>query len=229
MPRPHRPEKAGRVFHVTVRATTGRRLFVVDADRELFLRLLDKIVRRYGWEVLAWCLMGTHYHLLVRTPRPTLGVGMRDLNGIYARAFNERHGEFGSLLAERYKDRVVRSDEHLMNALQYIALNPMRAGLVRRPEHWRWSSHAALAGLVRRPFVLAARVALRAWRGKAADYRAFVDSCAGLGSRLRSAFTSGTSQTTASGGRTTSAENACSPQGTGSASTPRPLPTSEPP
>jgi putative transposase len=229
MARPLRPEQAGRIFHLTARATTDRLLFVTDADREHFLRLLDKVVRRYRWQVLAWCLMGTHYHLLVRTPRPTLGEGMRDLNGMYARGFNERHAAFGSLLAERYQDRVVRSDHHLVNAMQYIALNPVYAGLVRRPEHWRWSSHAALAGLVRRPLALAGRVALRAWRGKAADYRAFVDSCAGLAPRVRSAFASGTSQTTASGGSTTSAEKGCSPHGTGSASSPRPLPTSEPP
>jgi REP element-mobilizing transposase RayT len=220
---------AGRIFHITVRATTGRQLFITNDDREHFLLLLERIVRRYGWQVLAWCLMGTHYHLLVRTPRPTLGAGMRDLNGAYARAFNERHDQFGSLLAERYADRVVRSDEHLANAMQYIALNPVRAGLVRRPEHWRWSSHAALAGLVRRPFALATRIALRAWRGRAADYRSFVDSCAGLASRVTAVLTSGTSQRTASGGSTTSVEKGCSPHGTGSASSPRPLPTSEPP
>jgi putative transposase len=235
MPRSHRPERAGRTFHVIVRAVCGRDLFVTDADREDFLRLLHIVIRRYRWECLGWCLMGTHYHLLVRTPQPNLGHGMRDLNGAYARRFNERHGRFGSVLAERYKDRVVRSHEHLISALQYIALNPVHARIVRRPEHWRWSSHAALAGLVRRPAFLAKRAALRHFYGRAADYRRFVDSCAGLASRVAAAVTgrraraSGTSQTTASGGKTISAEKGCSFQDTGSASSPNPLPTSEPP
>ncbi len=225
MGRTLRPEAPGRTFHLTARATWSRDLFLGDPDREDFLKLLERVVRRYRWELLGWCLMGTHYHLIVRTPRANLGHGMRDLNGAYARRFNERHGRFGSVLAERYGDRVIDSHEHLVSAMQYVALNPVHARLVSRPEHWRWSSHAALAGLVRRPFSLATRAALDAFRGRAADYRRFVESCAGLAAR---AFP-GTSHSTASGGSTSSAENACSFQGTDSASTPRPLPTSEPP
>ena len=225
MARALRPEAPGRTFHITVRATWGRELFLSDADRADFMRLLERIVRRYGWELLGWCLMGTHYHLIVRTPQPNLGRGMRDLNGAYARRFNERHGRFGSVLAERYADRVIRSHEHLVKALRYVALNPVQARIVTRPEHWPWSSHGALAGLARRPFFLAARAALRSFRGRAADYRRFVESCAGL----VAGRVSGTSQRTASGGNATSTENGCSFHGTGSASTPSPLPTSEPP
>ena len=225
MARPHRPEGAGRVFHITARATWKRELFVDGKDRDDFLRLLERIAKRYGWQVLGWCLLGTHYHLLVRTPKPTLGLGMRDLNGIYARDFNKRHGRHGSVLSERYADRVIRSDDHLTKAQGYIALNPVHAGLVRRPEQWRWSSHSALAGLARRPRVLAARRALRAFFGRAYEYRRYVDSCAGLSTPVAS----GTSHSTASGGSVTSADHGCSFQGTASASTPSPLPTSEPP
>jgi putative transposase len=192
------------------------------------MKLLGRVVRRYGWQVVAWCLMGNHYHLIVRTRRPNLGRGMRDLNGAYARRFNERHGRYGSVFAERYADKVIRSEEHFLKALRYVALNPVWARLVRRPEHWRWSSHAALAGLVRRPFALAARVALRLFRGRPADYRAFVDAEAGLSSPPP-VPASGTSQTTARGGSASSPEKGCSFQGTSSASTPNPFPTSEPP
>lgn len=232
MARALRPEADGRIFHLAARATCGRDLFVTDADREDFLRLLESVVRRYGWQCLAWCLMGTHYHLIVRTPRQNLGRGMRDLNGAYARRFNERHGRFGSVFAERYSDRVIRSEEHFFKALGYVALNPVRARLVTRPEHWRWSSHAALAGLVRRPFALAARAALRLFRGAAVDYRRFVDSSAGLSTPPSPSMppsSSGTSQMTASGGNVISAEKGCSFQDSSSVSTPCPLPTSEPP
>lgn len=226
MARPHRPEGAGRTFHLTARATWGRELFATQEDCEAFLDLLGRVARRYGWHVFAWCLLGTHYHLLLETPRPNLGHGMRDLNGGYARGFNQRHGRYGSVLAERYADRVIRGEEHLLAALQYIALNPVRAGLARRPEHWRWSSHAALAGLVKRPAFLAARRALRRFRGRAASYRSFVEVAGGLASTVAG---SGTSQTTASGGSVSSAEKGCSFHGSGSASSPNPLPTSEPP
>lgn len=225
MARPLRPESPGRIFHITARATWRRELFVNDRDREEFLKLLGRIAGRYGWQVLGWCLLGTHYHLLVRTPATTLGIGMRDLNGIYAREFNQRHGRYGSVLAERYADRVIRNEDHLAKAQQYIALNPVHAGLVPRPERWRWSSYAALAGFVRRPVFLAARSALRAFRGRAAAFRSYVESCAGLSP----SSPAGTSQMTASGGRTSSSDEACSFHGTGSARSPNPLPTSEPP
>ena len=200
-------------------AGTGAAAYFLDPDQGKRRRNLaqDRVAERYIKDAAA--------KGIVVTPTPNLGRGMRDLNGAYARRFNERHGRFGSVLAERYSDRVIRSHEHLVNALQYLALNPVKAGLVRRPEHWAWSSHAALAGLRRRPFFLAARTALRAFHGRARDYRRFVESCAGLASRVLS----GSSHTTASGGSTTSAENGCSFQGTASANTPSPLPTSEPP
>ena len=225
MARPLRPEAPGRTFHLTSRAVFGRELFLDDTDRRDFMRLLARTTRRYGWQLMGWCLMGTHYHLLVRTPIANLGVGMRDLNGSYARRFNERHGRYGSVFAERYADRVIRSHEHYVNALQYLALNPVHARLVDRPERWPWSSHRALAGFARRPAFLAARAALREFSGRARDYRRFVEGCAGLASRVLS----GTSHTTASGGSATSAEKGWSFQGTDSARTPSPLPTSEPP
>jgi len=215
MARALRPEAPGRTFHLTARAVFGRELFVDDSDRRDFMRLLARTTRRYGWQLMGWCLMGTHYHLLVRTPAANLGAGMRDLNGSYARRFNERHGRYGSVFAERYADRVIRSHEHLVNALQYLALNPVHAKLVDRPERWRWSSHgaAALAGFT------------QAARGRVGSYRRFADACAGLVARVLS----GTSQRTASGGSTTSAEKGWSFQGTDSARSPSPLPTSEPP
>jgi len=205
MGRPLRPEAPGRTFHLTARAVFGRELFVDDSDRRAFMRLLARTTRRYGWQLMGWCLMGTHYHLLVRTPAANLGDGMRDLNGSYARAFNQRHGRYGSVFAERYADRVIRSHEHFVNALHYLAMNPVHARLVDRPERWRGSNHGALARLAR--------------------YRRVAGACV----RLASSVLSGTSQTTASGGSVTPAEKGWSFQGTDSARSPSPFPTSEPP
>ena len=225
MARPLRPEGPGRVFHITARATWRRELFVDGTDREDFLRLLERIVKRYRWQVLGWCLLGTHYHLLVRTPKPTLGLGMRDLNGIYARDFNKRHGRHGSVLSERYADRVIRSygapDEgaavHRAEPRPRRARQATRAVAVEQPRSTRRPRPPAPS--------LAARRALRAFFGRTAEYRRYVDSCAGLSTPVAP----GTSHSTASGGSVTSADHACSFQGTASASTPSPLPTSEPP
>ena len=117
-----------------------------DGDRRRFLELVAHVRERYRWRILAYCLMTNHYHLLVQTPEPNLARGMRQLNGVYAQWFNRRHGRVGHLFQGRYGARLVQADEHLLAAVRYIVRNPVRAGLCRDPEEWRWSSHRATLG-----------------------------------------------------------------------------------
>ena len=90
MGRELRPLAAGAYYHVTTRGNNQAPIVLDDADRHTFIRILTRVVGRYGWKLHASCLMGNHYHLVVETPRPNLSDGMRDLNGQYARAFNYR-------------------------------------------------------------------------------------------------------------------------------------------
>ena len=147
MPRSARRELADGVHHVTCRGNGKQLVFIRRVDHEIFLRLLAQVVDRFRWQCLTYCLMRNHYHLLVRTPEPTLGVGMRRLNGRYAQDFNRRYGRVGHVWQERYHSVLLREDAHLAQAIGYIALNPVRAGICQRPEDWRWSAHRAIAGL----------------------------------------------------------------------------------
>jgi putative transposase len=146
MARPLRIQFHGATYHVTANATFGRRLFVENDDRRWFEYRLDDVIRRYEWSCKAHCLLGTHYHLLVTTPEPNLAVGMKRLNWMHAQALNDRHEQFGSLFRQRYQTQLVETEGHLLATLRYIALNPVRAGLSRRPADWRWSSYPAAIG-----------------------------------------------------------------------------------
>lgn len=137
-------ESAGAIHHVVNRGTRRAALFHDDCDRRFFLRRLITICDRRSWRCLAYCLMGNHVHLVIETVAPTLGVGMRDLQSHYVRVFNERHGHRGTALEARYRSRLVTSDEYLAQLLRYVALNPVKAGLVSDPGAWPWSSHGAL-------------------------------------------------------------------------------------
>ena len=97
--------------------------------------------------------MDNHYHLLVLTREPTLGAGMQRLNGIYVQRFNLRHRRDGRPWGDRFFSLPLRRDSHLLEAVRYIAWNPVRAGLCARPEDWRWSAHRALLGLEPPAFV----------------------------------------------------------------------------
>lgn len=146
MARPLRLEVEDGIYHLTARGNERAKIFRDDADRERFLEVLTNTHHRFGWRCLAYCLMGNHYHLLVRTPQANLARGMRDLNGVYAQSFNRRHGRVGHLFQGRYRAILVEREEHLLRAIAYVVRNPVRAGLCAEARSWRWSSQGGALG-----------------------------------------------------------------------------------
>jgi REP element-mobilizing transposase RayT len=122
-------------------------VFTDDDECKKFLELLRRVAKRYGWKILAVCVMTTHYHLLVEVPEESLQAGMKRLNWGYARWFNARRGRWGHLFGERYYCVRIETDGHMLRALRYIARNPVTAGLCRRAADWRWSSYRRLIEL----------------------------------------------------------------------------------
>ena len=98
--------------------------------------------------------MGNHYHLLIETLNGNLSKGMRELNGVCTQGFNQRYKRVGHLFQGRYKAILVEKDNHLLSLCRYVVLNPVRVGLIERPEGWRWSSYRATIGLIKRPSFL---------------------------------------------------------------------------
>ena len=129
-------------FHVVSRAVFGARVYEDDIDRRRFLHFLRDSEERTRWTCKAYCLMTTHYHLVVEARTRQLASGMQLLNGRYASSFNRRHRRYGALFAERYSVRIVDSEEHLVEACAYVVLNPVKASLCARPGEWPWSYSA---------------------------------------------------------------------------------------
>ena len=134
------------MYHVTAQAVSESCLFLDDEDRRAFVWLLGAAAARFGLICVSYCLMGTHYHLLVQGRREDLSIAMRALNGRYARRFNARHARRGHVFADRYSAYVVRDELHLEDARRYIAANPVLAGLCESVDDWPWTwfadSHA---------------------------------------------------------------------------------------
>lgn len=130
--------------------------------------------------VFGYCVMTTHAHFLVRCGEGGLSRPMQELFGGYSRWWGRRHGKRGHLFQNRCYVADVESDAHLMVAAAYIDLNPVRAGVVDRPESWPWSSYRAHVGLERPHPLLANDEFLRMF-GHATEvahdgYRRFVRS-----------------------------------------------------
>ncbi|MES2206215.1 MAG: transposase [Pseudomonadota bacterium] len=147
MARPLRIEFEGALYHVTARGNERRDIFFQDEDREMFLKILEKVIHRFNWYCYAYCLMDNHYHLLIETPDSNLSKGMRQLNGIYTQYINRTHHRVGHLYQGRFKAILVEKDAYLLELSRYIVLNPVRAGLVKHAEEWHWSSYRETIGL----------------------------------------------------------------------------------
>jgi REP element-mobilizing transposase RayT len=155
-------------------------VYLDDVDRHAFLRMLERIARRFGWSLNAYCLMGTHYHFVLHLPEDGLSVGMCELNGGFARWSNFRHACEDHVFGRRFASVEIVRDEHLREACRYVVLNPVRAGLVAQPEDWPWSSYRATVGEDHAPTYLAvgAVLSMFADRPKEAveEYKAFVEA-----------------------------------------------------
>ena len=138
-------------YHITSRTWDRSPLFRGDDDRHEFLYLLAKTVERFDCRCLAYCLMGNHFHLLLRTPLANLPRGMQRINSGYAQWFNRQRGRRGPVYEDRYNAELIQREPHLLEVYRYIALNPVRAGIRRDPGAYAWSSHAAIAGLAPAP------------------------------------------------------------------------------
>jgi REP element-mobilizing transposase RayT len=147
MTRPLRLDHADATWHVTARGNERKPIYRDDEDYTGFLDVLRAVVKRFRWDLHAYVLMPNHYHLLLGTPAPTLSQGMRQLGGVYTQRFNRRWSRCGHLFQGRFFSVHVERETHLLELTRYLALNPVRARLVRDPADWRWSSYRAMAGL----------------------------------------------------------------------------------
>lgn len=146
MPRLHRLRIPGISQHLVLRGNNRSTIFRADTDYRSLLAILREASQRCSGDVHGYVLMENHVHLLMtpRTPRSierTMHlVGLR-----YVRYFNRTYKRTGTLFEGRYRATVVEDERYWITCLRYIELNPVRAGIVRRPEDYQWSSHRSNA------------------------------------------------------------------------------------
>ena len=151
MARPLRIEFPGAVYHVTSRGDRHEAIFVDDDDRYALLEVVGQALSRFDAQMLAYCLMGNHYHFVLHTRQGNLSLLMRHINGVYTQTFNRRHSKVGHLFQGRFIAILVDRDAYLLEVCRYVELNPVRAGVARKPEAWRWSSYRTHIGLAAAP------------------------------------------------------------------------------
>lgn len=151
MPRPLRIEYENAYYHVMNRGRARQKLFHGPAYYEAFLEILDQAHQRFGVEVLCYCLMDNHYHLLVKTPEANLGRIMRHINGVYTQRYNRMKKVDGALFRGRYKAICVEEDSYQLELSRYIHRNPLEAKKINSLDDFAWSSYACYVDKNQRP------------------------------------------------------------------------------
>jgi len=146
MARQLRIEYAGAFYHITSRGNERNDIFKSEQDFKKFLTYLETAIQRYRAVIHVYCLMSNHYHFLLETPTGNLSQIMRHINGAYTTYFNTKRQRAGHLFQGRYKAILVNADEYAGELSRYIHLNPVRAGIVSKPEQYLWSSYQYYVG-----------------------------------------------------------------------------------
>ncbi len=127
--------------HLVQRGNNSEHVFLHRDDYSRYLQLLEKYSREYRVNILAYCLMSNHTHILAVPSAPdALARMMRVVAGRYSRYFNIKYGRKGRLWESRFYSSVIEQDPYLWQVALYIEWNPVRAGIVEKPESWRYSS-----------------------------------------------------------------------------------------
>jgi putative transposase len=182
MPRRLRIEFEGAIYHVMARGNARQKIVRDDADRQRLIDGLEQAVIRCGWELPSYVVMGNHLHLLVKTPRANLGAGMQSFLSGYAIWSGRRWRRAGHLFQGRYRAEMIEDESYYWTVSRYIHLNPVRAGLVNRPEQWTWSSYPGYRDprrgqtWVAREQLLKARQGDRGGKDSRAAYVRFVEA-----------------------------------------------------
>ena len=165
---------AGFPHHVTQRGNARRFILETDAERNVYLSLLEEGLERYGVELIGYCLMSNHVHLLV-VPRKEDGLArsLKLTHGRFAGYWNAANRSSGHVWQGRYYSCPL-DEAHLCEALRYAELNPVRARLVARAEDWPWSSTPVHCGLA----AANPRLAMDMWRSRwgAEQWRAYLET-----------------------------------------------------
>jgi putative transposase len=143
MARPLRIEYPGATYHVVTRGNNRQAIFYDDRDRMAYLGKLIHYCREKEVHLLCYCLLSNHVHLLLETPQGNLSRMMQAFQTSYTVSWNRQHQRTGHVFEQRYKAFLVDKDNYLLQVSRYIHLNPVAAGIVERPQDYRWSSYRA--------------------------------------------------------------------------------------
>lgn len=176
MSRRNRVQAAGTVHHITSHGLGGIPLFLTADDRNFAVELIRRESARSRWTCLEYCVMTTHYHLVVElNDDESLSSGVGHLNRLYATYFNCTYARRGHAFEARFDDELVETPDYRLEVVRYVTLNPTRAEICRLPEQYPWSAYGSIIGDYPDDPAVDLAAALAPFGGSRSAYREFIE------------------------------------------------------
>ncbi len=141
MPRVAREKSESGIYHVMLRGVNKQQIFEETEDYEKFIQVLEECKEISKFEIYAYCLMGNHIHLLLRVEKEPLETIFRRIGSRFVYWYNIKYERHGHLFQDRYKSEPIDDDAYFVVALRYILRNPVKAGLCRYANEYKYSSY----------------------------------------------------------------------------------------
>lgn len=146
MARKNRVWYHGAMYHVMARGVRRSAIFTKDDEYKIFLMIVKKIQEKFPFVVNSYCLMTNHFHMQITTGDTEIWIIMQAILNLYAKQFNSMHGYRGHMFEGRYCSCLIEDPVYFLEVSRYIHLNPVKAGIVRSPDEYEFSSYRAYIG-----------------------------------------------------------------------------------
>lgn len=167
------------IYHITARGNRRNDIFKDDEDFQVYLIIIQAAIEHFEkqFEIISYCLMDNHIHILLKTKERYLKDFVSRINSIYAKFFNKKYKYIGHLYQDRYFSEIIQSDSQLLKTSRYIHLNPIRANMVEKPEDYKWSSYSMYIGKKKEKLITTKEVLSYFRKGNERElYKKFVES-----------------------------------------------------
>jgi putative transposase len=147
MPRIARIAPRDHIFHILTRGNNRQDVFRDELDYKKYREILDRYKEKYHFRLYHYVLMNNHVHLVLETQEEggSLAEIMKGINLSYAQHYKRKYDHIGHFWQDRFKSILISSDQYLLACGSYVELNPVRAGIVKDPGDYRWSSYRVYA------------------------------------------------------------------------------------
>lgn len=146
MPRQVRKFSQSGTYHIMIRGNERKDIFLAEEDKQRFFDTLREKQRDGEFTVYAFCIMNNHAHLLLKVENEGLARIMKRINTSYAYYYNNKYLRIGHVFQDRFKSEAIENDRYFLAAIRYIHNNPVKAGIVKAPGHYKWSSYGSYTG-----------------------------------------------------------------------------------